>query len=199
MAKNKTLLLVELIPSTCHYSNVRTTVTPQEWDKIRFISYAAAGNRCEICGEIGKDQGYKHNLECHEIWEYNDETHVQRLAGLIALCPVCHHVKHIGRSQRIGKEKECYDQMAKVNGWTLIDIQNHLIASFELHRERSKHEWDLDLSILTEAPYELKIKDGMKRKFVKKKYKKKRKKTTNKKAAKKAAFKRGTKRPPKKK
>jgi hypothetical protein len=42
----------------------RTTVKA-EWDKIRFISYEAANNKCEICKETGKTQGYKHN---YEIW-----------------------------------------------------------------------------------------------------------------------------------
>jgi hypothetical protein len=27
-----------------------------EWDKIRFISYEAANNKCEICKETGKTQ-----------------------------------------------------------------------------------------------------------------------------------------------
>lgn len=85
--KSKPKLLIELIPKTCHYSNVRTTVSKQEWDKIRFISYAAADNKCEICGDVGTNQGYKHNVECHEIWEYDDENHIQRLIGLISLCP----------------------------------------------------------------------------------------------------------------
>ena len=66
--KSKPKLLIELIPKTCHYSNVRTTVSKQEWDKIRFISYAVADNKCEICGDVGTNQGYKHNVECHEIW-----------------------------------------------------------------------------------------------------------------------------------
>jgi len=111
-------LTIELIPSTCHYSNVRTTVKPIEWDKIRFISYAAAGNVCELCGDTGKNQGYKHNVECHEIWEYDDVNHIQRLAGLISLCPTCHQVKHIGRAIAIGKEKEAHAQLRKVNGWS---------------------------------------------------------------------------------
>jgi hypothetical protein len=35
------------------------------------------------------------NLECHEEWDYDDETHVQKLTGLIALCGRCHRVKHL--------------------------------------------------------------------------------------------------------
>src|ERR1035437_976435 len=99
-------LTIELIPSTCHYSNVRTTVKPIEWNKIRFLSYAAADNMCEVCKDTGKNQGYKHNVECHEIWEYDDVNHIQRLVKLISLCVHCHQVKHIGRAIAIGKEKQ---------------------------------------------------------------------------------------------
>jgi hypothetical protein len=44
-----------------------------------------ANNKCEICKETGKTQGYKHNVECHEIWIYNDEDKIQKLIGLISL------------------------------------------------------------------------------------------------------------------
>ena len=200
MAKKKPKLFVELIPTTCHYSNVRTTVKPAEWDKIRFISYEAANHKCEICGEIGKNQGYKHNVECHEIWEYDDENKIQKLKGLISLCPICHQVKHIGRAIAMGRHKDAYSQLMKVNKWTLQEVEQHVLASFELHKERSKYEWDLELSILTEEPYRIKLKNFKTRIFKVKKYKKKRKRTKTKTAAKKTAVKRKTnKRPPKNK
>lgn len=139
----KPKLEVELIPSTCHFSNVRTTVKAKEWDKIRFISYEAAGNKCEICKCTGKQQGYKHDVECHEIWDYDDENHIQTLIGLISLCPICHHVKHIGRSIKIGKFYECVKQLSIVNKWNREQIDAHIAASFEVYHERSKHELSL--------------------------------------------------------
>lgn len=175
-AKSKPKLAVELIPSTCHFSNVRTTVTAAEWDKIRFISYAAADNKCEICKETGKTQGYKHNVECHEIWDYDDLNHVQTLTGLISLCPTCHQVKHIGRAIAIGKQAECFKQLAKVNKWTQKEIEEHIVASFQLHKERSKHQWILDISLLRTEPYSINIKDTTERIFEVQKYKKKKKK-----------------------
>lgn len=171
---NPPLLTVELIPTTCFFSNVRTNVKAKDWDKIRFISYAAAGNKCELCSGIGKKQGFKHNLECHEIWEYDDINHIQKLIGLISLCPRCHLVKHIGRAIAIGKERDCRRQLAIVNGWTKELIDNHINEAYETHRMRSEHEWTLDISILTEPPYELKINANKSRIFKVKKYKKKR-------------------------
>jgi hypothetical protein len=192
-------LSVELIPTTCHYSNVRTTVTKKEWDMIRFMSYEKANNKCEICGESGKNQGYKHNVECHEIWDYNDETHTQKLVGLISLCPICHLVKHIGRALAMRKKEVAYNQLAKVNKWTTKEVEQHIVASFELHKQRSKHEWTLDLSILLEEPYNLKINTESKRIFEVRKYKKKSKRSKTKTTTQKVAVKKIGKRPPKKK
>ncbi len=188
-------LKVELIPSTCHFSNVRTTVKAKEWDKIRFLSYEAAGHKCEICKDTGTNQGYNHDLECHEIWEYDDINHIQKLIGLISLCPTCHQVKHIGRAIKIGKFAQCVKQLAKVNKWDREQIDAHIATSFEVYKERSKYQWILDLSILNDEPYSLKIDTGKKRIFEVRKYKKKRKK---KKTVKKAAKKTTNKRPPKK-
>lgn len=171
-------LTVELVPKTCHFSNVRTTIKPSEWDKIRFISYEAANNKCEICKATGKEQGYKHNVECHEIWEYNDTTHVQKLVGLISLCVICHQVKHIGRAIAMGKQGICFAHLGKINKWTPLQVQEHIVASFELHKQRSKHPWTLDISLLEKAPYNIVLPILEERVFVIKKWKKKKKKKT---------------------
>lgn len=187
--KNNPKLVIELIPTTCHFSNVRTTVTKKDWDKIRFLTYKKANNKCEICGDVGKNQGYNHNVECHEIWDYNDNTHVQKLVGLIALCPICHQAKHIGRVMAMKKHKNAFNQLMKINHWTIKEVETHILESFELHRERSKHQWTLDLSMLLKEPYNLNININAKRIFEVKKYKKKPKRSKTKTATKKVAVK----------
>jgi hypothetical protein len=169
----KIKLTVELIPKTCHYSNVRTTVKPSEWNKIRFLAYAAAGNKCQICAQNGLDQGYKHRVECHEIWSYDEVNKIQVLTGLIALCPNCHLTKHFGRASAINKQAVVFNQLEIVNDWDHKDCLNHIVESFELYKERSKHRWKLDLSLLTQPPYNLKIKLPSTRKFKKPKFKRK--------------------------
>lgn len=176
MNKTKPKLTIELIPKTCQWSSVRTMVTKKEWDKIRFIAYEKANNKCQICKEIGKDQGFKHNLECHEIWDYNEKTYTQKLVGLIALCPLCHQVKHVGRAIAMGRTTKTYEHMAKVNKWSLTQIQQHVDEAFLQYKLRSKYEWELDISILINEPYSINIKIGKKRKFKKKLFKKKTKK-----------------------
>jgi hypothetical protein len=83
-------LNIELVPKTSWYSNLRNKVSKQNWNEVRKETYAAFDYKCGICGS---SEG---QLECHEIWEYDDTRHVQTLKGFIALCKMCHHVKHIG-------------------------------------------------------------------------------------------------------
>jgi hypothetical protein len=188
MGSNK-MLTIELIPKTCWFSSVRTMVKPKEWDMIRFISYDYANNKCEICGDNGLNQGYKHRVECHEVWEYDLDTLTQKLVNLVSLCPLCHQVKHIGRTIAIGKEKEAIKHLSKVNKWTLDEINKHLAESYEIHSIRSKYQWKLDISLLECDPFNLELKKVKHRIFEVKKYKKKRKRSKTKTAAKKAAVK----------
>jgi hypothetical protein len=145
-------LTVELVPTTSHYDNVRTNVKRSVWDKLRKASYEKAGHKCEICGEVGKND----KVECHEIWNYNDETLVQKLEGLITLCPTCHSVKHIGRTQGIQElhpSGVSYFEIAikkviSVNAMTPQEVSDYFRESARVHRERSKHQWELDILIL---------------------------------------------------
>jgi hypothetical protein len=59
----ETRLTVELVPSTCRYTNVRSHVPKAVWDRLRRQVAAEAGDRCEICG----GQGRRWPVECHEV------------------------------------------------------------------------------------------------------------------------------------
>lgn len=149
MSKNKPKLTVELVPKTCWFSNIRTTLPRKEWDRLRKEQYAKADYKCEICGGTGLEQGVKHPVECHEIWEYDDKKKVQKLKGLIALCPNCHMVKHFGRTSAIGKQADALKHIEKVNGWDHKDTVTYIAKCFETYSKRSKEQWDLDISVLS--------------------------------------------------
>jgi hypothetical protein len=136
-------LTIELVPQTSWYSNMRSLVTRSEWDKIRKNAYAEYGHKCGICGASGK-------LNCHEIWDYDDKTHFQNLAGFIALCDLCHHVKHIGLAGILADQgKLDYDAVVehfmKVNDCNRKVFEQHKIEAFAQWRERSQHQWTVDL------------------------------------------------------
>ena len=143
-------LTVELIPKTLFFSNVRTLLPKKYWDSLRKESYEKAEHKCEICGDTGKNQGYRHDVECHEIWEYDEVKRVQKLTGLISLCPKCHQVKHFGRTSAIGKQPEALRHMEKVNNWNHKECVQHLKVVMTEWLERSKYQWYIDLSYLSE-------------------------------------------------
>lgn len=145
--KEKKNLTIELVPSSSWMNNLRKLLTSASWDKLRKESYAKADHRCEICGGQGVF-GKGHKVECHEIWSYDDHKGVQKLEGLISLCPICHRVKHFGFSALRGYKDQCKEQLMRVNNWSLMEVNAHIQRAFDLYKKRSKREWVLDLSWL---------------------------------------------------
>lgn len=140
----RSLLTVELVPRTCWFTNVRSHVSVGEWDQLKRITYRRAGYCCEVCGGRGPEWP----VECHEIFAYDDERLVQRLAGLVALCPRCHEVKHIGLATARGRASAATDHLAAVNDWTLAEAEEYVEECFAVWERRSSHKWRLDLSLL---------------------------------------------------
>jgi uncharacterized membrane protein (GlpM family) len=146
-------LTIELVPKTSFFNNVRHAVSTQEWDKLKKMTYKKANYKCEICG----GRGYKHPVEAHEIWHYDDKNHIQTLRGLIALCPTCHLTKHLGFAQLKGREKDVFRQLMKVNNWNEAETQQYVEAIWEIWYFRSQFKWTLNLDYLTqiEVPYSI--------------------------------------------
>lgn len=141
-----TKLTIELVPKTCWFSNVRSEVSRAEWDTIRRRVYREADYICEICD----GQGDAHPVECHEVWEYDDEAKIQKLVRMIALCSACHEVKHIGFATVRRRCKEALRHLAEVNDWTAEEAEEYVEQAFEEWEERSRHQWQLDISALGE-------------------------------------------------
>jgi hypothetical protein len=137
-------LTIELVPQTCWYSNVRSEVSSSDWDTLKKITFEKAGNRCEICNGKGR----KWPVECHEIWHYDDMNLVQTLRGLIALCPACHEVKHMGYANTQGRGDIAARHLSKVNGWSEQATKQYIHDQFQVWLKRSKYEWRLDISWL---------------------------------------------------
>lgn len=153
----KPKLTIELVPSSCWYSNVQSNVTRHEWDKLRRLTYQKAKHLCEICGEVGK----QHPVECHEIWHYDDEYHIQTLEALTALCPACHECKHIGLAQVRERGEIALRHLAHVNGWSQADAEVYVFECFEIWQQRSEFEWVLDISYLKQFGLSIDFDRGM--------------------------------------
>lgn len=137
-------LTIELVPSSSWYDNVRSKVSPAEWDIIRKKCYRMANYRCEICGGVGPT----HPVECHELWEYDDINHTQTLIKLVSLCPSCHQVKHIGLSTKLGKLDDCIGHLRAINGSTATEVKKYINQAMRVWEERSCYDWEVDISYL---------------------------------------------------
>lgn len=135
-------LTIELVPRSAWFVNLRSELPSWAWSQVSRNCYMDAGYVCEICG--GK--GNAHPVECHEIWEYDDKNKVQTLKGLIALCPPCHRVKHIGLAIKNGHERSALSHLAKVNGWSYEQASDYCFRQFQVHNKRSKFKWTTDIS-----------------------------------------------------
>jgi hypothetical protein len=135
---------IDLVPKTCWYTNVRSNVSKSEWDIIRRKVYRKANYKCEICG--GK--GDKHPVEAHEIWTYDDINKIQSLKEIISVCPNCHKFYHIGLASINGEYESTLKHLSKITGLSIFEAEEYIHRMFIIWRERSKHQWKLDISML---------------------------------------------------
>ena len=133
----------EIIPTSVWGFNLRSVLSKKAWDFIRKDAYSRANGKCEICFRPAK------RLEAHERWEFNKDTHTQKLVDVIGICHTCHSCIHIGRTQVIGEEDKAIKHFQKVNK---CDYQGYITAlkkANETNIELSKiDDWVLDLSWL---------------------------------------------------
>ena len=148
-------ITIELVPQTCWFSNVRSNVTIAEWDRLKKVTAKAAGRKCQICDGVGD----KWPVECHEIWHYDDDKFKQTLQGLIALCPDCHSVKHMGFANIKGRGVEMTCRLAIINQWSYEYACHYVDEQFGIWETRSEKPWKLDINWLFQYNIKPKICD----------------------------------------
>jgi hypothetical protein len=136
-------LTIELVPQTIWFQNIREAMGRTNWDKLRLQVYADYGHKCGICGV------HPNRLECHEMWVYDDVKHIQYLKGFIALCVLCHNIKHIGLSQMKADEgmldyEEIVNHFMKVNNCSRQDFELYRSDAFAEWEHRSIFTWKQD-------------------------------------------------------
>lgn len=133
-------LLVDLVPNSAWFSNLRSEVTKSEWELVKKATFEPASHRCQACGGKGR----KHPVECHERWHYDAATKVQTLIGTIALCPSCHEATHFGLARVRGRDDEALQHLMHVNGWTESAARQHVRDAMDTWKRRSEIKWRLD-------------------------------------------------------
>jgi hypothetical protein len=139
-------LKIELVPSPCWYNNLRERMLRPEWDKLRRQIYARYQWRCGICNTSNV------TLHCHEIWQYDDKQHIQKLTGFICLCPMCHYCKHMGKAGLLAAEgkldiNQVIEHFMRVNQCSREEYEEHSKQAWDTWKARSRHEWTTDLGI----------------------------------------------------
>lgn len=135
-------LTIELVPATAWGQNLRRALPRAAWERLRARVLAASGHRCAICGAGGR-------LHCHEVWNYDDERHIQRLVGCLALCRLCHAVKHLGHSELLASRGQLDEEwliahFMRVNACDRATFAAHRAAAYDQWAERSRHDWTLE-------------------------------------------------------
>ncbi len=141
----------EMVPEECWYSNLRSVLTPKDWDIVRKDAYARAGGRCCVCGRVAR-------LEAHEKWSYNEEKALQKLEDVVALCHSCHEVVHISRTQLMGRGAEAMEHFMKVNRCCQMEFHEALGEANAEYIKRNRIEgWVTDITWL-ENKFSIKLK-----------------------------------------
>ena len=96
-------------------------------------------------------------MEAHEKWSYDEEKAVQKLEDVVALCHSCHEVKHISRTQLMGRGMEAMEHFMKVNECTQMDFHAELDKANKAYFRRNRVVgWVTDISWL-ENKFEIKL------------------------------------------
>lgn len=143
-------LFVDLVPSGCWFTNVRSCVEKPDWGRLRQLVIGRPGRRCKACG-APPDRERKLWMECHERWFFDERAYVQHLRRLVCLCTACHESTHFGLAQVRGRSQPAREQLMRGTGMSEPQARKHVADAFSVWDARCRHDWSLDLTVLTNA------------------------------------------------
>lgn len=153
--KNNPKLLPVLIPRPLWGVNAHRLLDRQQWSKIRRNIFSRDNHRCVICEALGQ-------LECHEVFTFDDAAGVAMLVKLESRCPDCHDCHHLGRLKKHNPTafKQALKRIAGLNGMTPAEVIALVKKAFEVHAKRTR-PWEMKVvaELLQEYP-ELKKLEG---------------------------------------
>lgn len=145
-----TTLVVDFGPKSCWCKKIRYALTPDDFKRVEALVIGRTSRTCEACGVVDPEQADR--MEVQARWEYDvsDGKHVQRLVRLMAMCSACHEVTHFGKASMDGRRDAALLHLQKAAQMTADNAQAHVDAAYDKLRELNQHEWQLDLSLLTD-------------------------------------------------
>ncbi len=134
------VLSVGLVPKPLWGKSLAQLLPRHVWRQVREHVLAISSHRCVVCRSTG-------NLVGDEVWAYDDATHVARLVSVRALCRMCHHVKHLGRSGRVLSQEEMdrvIQHALAVNECDRHTFATHVRQAGDVWKRRNKRRWTID-------------------------------------------------------
>jgi hypothetical protein len=144
-------LFVDMVPSSCWFTNVRSCVSQRDWERLRRMVTGRAGQRCEVCGAGPGGEPVTSRLDVHERWAYDDAQRVQTLRRLICVCEACHESTHLGLANIRGRAGQALAHLQQITGMTDDQIARHVDDANRAFTTRSARTWELNLAMLTDA------------------------------------------------
>lgn len=146
----------EFIPPKQNFRNVRSALqftyqSFEPWKEIRDWIEQKNDGVCCVCGGVSQDHDEKKTTatECHEVWHYNEQTKVQKLARLMPLCCRCHSIVHLSMhfKDKALTEKLLQDY-AEINNVSLDQAYEDLDFAYRERKRRADFEYVLDLKLI---------------------------------------------------
>jgi len=142
-------LEVSPIPSSSWGKSLANILRGELWDSIRKDIYKMYGHKCVMC-KVGGSV-----LHCHEVWQFDDRTHIQKLVGVICLCEDCHNIVHWMRTVTVAKKGEYTEayltflrkHFCAVNSCNLAAFSEHTSDVVAQYRKRDMYKWTIDWGI----------------------------------------------------
>ena len=108
-----------------------------DWERIRREAQQAARRTCEVCSDAESANA----LNCHELWDYDDEHGTATLVGLRIQCRNCDSAVHMGRAVRRGFGAAAVAQLVKVNGIGPREAKMLYRNAMDEWKQRNKKQW----------------------------------------------------------
>ncbi|MBP1950680.1 hypothetical protein [Virgibacillus litoralis] len=138
-------LNIELTPRTAIGQNLR--VKP-EWEILRKKVYDIYNRECQICSKQDC------LLDAHELWVWDEESHIQKLVNIIGICRLCHDTIHFDIAEKKGRATEAKEHYIKINNYDYKEFKQKLDEAREVYQRRSRiNKWSLDTSLIIQKQW----------------------------------------------
>lgn len=122
--ENIKILAQPILPYSLHGVNPRTIMGNAAWNKMKIAKRSEANHHCQIC-----DRYVPHVkgdwLECHEVYEIDEENLEFRLIDIVAICNTCHGYVHLGLTGLLYSQGKITEERY----WEIIEHGDKLMRS----------------------------------------------------------------------